>query len=194
MIRRSQSALVPDRAGTLGTARGQGCSRGNSLLNSGSEGIRAAGGPAAQCGHSIAGPSAFRRSQASSSSVLTAVRCTDSWHLSQSCPRYLTAYSLSVKFLNMATFHRVPRDDGRVGFNFPKLDKGLSDPLVEEAGLIARAAGEDKIGDPNPAQLYDVMFRRDDGTQGSRLGGFSVPAEIADDVAASLVSHGHSVE
>jgi hypothetical protein len=65
--------------------------------------------------------------------------------------------------------------------------------LIEEIGLVVRTAGE-PYGKPDSAQLYDVMFMRDDGTQGHRLGGFSVPAEIAEHVTAGLVSHGHSVE
>lgn len=93
----------------------------------------------------------------------------------------------------MVTFHRVPRTDDRTGFDLPDLDKGTRDRLKQEIGLIARAAGE-PCGIPNSAELYDVMFVREDGTQGSRLGGFSVPTKIAEDVAALLVSHGHSVE
>jgi hypothetical protein len=93
----------------------------------------------------------------------------------------------------MVTFRRVSRGDGRVGFNLPDLDEDSRDRLIEEIGLIAREAGKSEE-ELNPAQLYDVMFMRKDGTQGSRLGGFSVPAKIADNVAASLVSQGHSVE
>jgi hypothetical protein len=85
------------------------------------------------------------------------------------------------------------RSDGRIGFDFPDLDEGSRTRLIEEIGLIVRAAGEPH-GIPDSAQLYNVMFVRDDDTQGHRLGGFSVPAEIAEDVAAALVSHGHLVE
>ena len=93
----------------------------------------------------------------------------------------------------MVTFHRIPRSDGRVGFSFPDLDDSSRDRLIKETGLIARTAGE-RIGNPNPAQLYDVAFIKENGTQGSHVGGFSVPAEIADDVTANLITHGHSVE
>lgn len=85
------------------------------------------------------------------------------------------------------------RTDGRVGFDFPDLDYASRTRLIEEIGLIVSAAGEPQ-GKPDSAQLYEVMFMRDDGTQGHRVGGFSVPAEIAEDVAAGLVSHGHSVD
>jgi hypothetical protein len=93
----------------------------------------------------------------------------------------------------MVMFRRISRNDGRVNFNIPELDNDSRVRLIEEIGLIVEAAGKPH-GKPNSAQLYYVMFMRDDGTQGRRLGGFSVPAEIAEDVAASLVSHGHSVE
>ena len=93
----------------------------------------------------------------------------------------------------MVMFRRISRTDGRIGFNLPELNNDSRVRLIEEIGLIARAAGEPH-GKPDSAQLYDIMFMRDDGTQGHRLGGFSVPAEIAEDVAAGLVSHGHSVE
>jgi hypothetical protein len=89
-------------------------------------------------------------------------------------------------------FRRFSRSDGRVAFDLPELDDRSRARLIDEIGLIARAAGEPR-GMPDPAQLYDVMFVRD-GAHRSRLGGFSVPGEIADDVAAGLVSHGHSVE
>jgi len=39
-----------------------------------------------------------------------------------------------------------------------------------------------------------VSFERDDGTEDVRIGGFSVPAGIADEVAAQLASHGYSIE
>jgi hypothetical protein len=91
----------------------------------------------------------------------------------------------------MVTFRRIPRSDGRVGFSFQDLDDSSRDRLIKETGLIARTEGE-RIG--NPAQLYDVAFIKENGTQGSRVGGFSVPAEIADNVTASLITHGHSVE
>lgn len=80
-----------------------------------------------------------------------------------------------------------------VAFNLLDLDKRSRDQLIEEIGLIVKTAGQPH-GKPHSAQLYDVMFIQGDGTQGSRLGGFSVPAEIAEDVAASLVSYGHSVK
>lgn len=66
--------------------------------------------------------------------------------------------------------------------------------MKEEIGLIARDVGLRLIDNPEPATLYYVAFKRADGTQGSRLGGFSVPGEIADEVAAQLALHGYSVE
>jgi hypothetical protein len=93
----------------------------------------------------------------------------------------------------MVAFRRNPQSNGRVSFDIPDLDRGSRDRIIEEVGLIAEAAGQ-VIGNSEPAQLYNVMFIRPDGTHGSRLGGFSVPAGIADAVGAGLVSHGHSVE
>ena len=92
----------------------------------------------------------------------------------------------------MVTLYRFPPNSGRVAFDFPGLDKTSRDLLIDEIGLIAREAGGP--GNPNPAELYNVMFMERDGTQGHRIGGFSVPTEIADDVADRLISQGHSVE
>jgi hypothetical protein len=83
---------------------------------------------------------------------------------------------------------------GRVGFDIPLLESRQRQQLEIQFGLIAEKAGKEIIDDPEPAQQYRVRFVRDDGTEGDRLGGFSVPAEIADAVATALVAQGYSVE
>lgn len=86
---------------------------------------------------------------------------------------------------------RLP-SDGRVGFELPTLYQPRKDVVVAEIGLIAREAGR-QVNNPNPARMHDVMFKRDDGTSGTRLGVVSVPAEIADDFARRLVVKGYGV-
>jgi hypothetical protein len=81
-----------------------------------------------------------------------------------------------------------------VGFGIPHLDEQRTDELIVEIGLIARDAGDKILNNPEPARLYNVSFEQDDGTEDVRIGGFSVPAGIADEVAAQLASHGYSIE
>jgi hypothetical protein len=92
----------------------------------------------------------------------------------------------------MIVFRRHARADSRVGFDLPPLDEKRREELILEIGLIARDAGGPR--NREPAQLYRVKFKQADGNDGDRVGGFSVPAEIADAVAAALVSRGYSVE
>jgi hypothetical protein len=87
---------------------------------------------------------------------------------------------------------RQPQDHGQVAFDLPALYGPEKDRVIEEMGLIARRASDPD--NPNPATLYNVMFTRSDGTQGSRLGGFSVPADIADAVEALLLKEGYTVD
>jgi hypothetical protein len=65
--------------------------------------------------------------------------------------------------------------------------------LEIEAGLVAQTVGQNS-GSSNRAQRFDVTYPRDDGTEGDEFGGFSVPTEMAKDVAAGLIESGHSVE
>ena len=87
---------------------------------------------------------------------------------------------------------RPQRSDGHVEFSLGSMGELTRDAAEKEIGLIARDAGLPDY--PNPAQLYEVIVGYLDGTQGRQLGGFSVPAEIADRVQAGLRKKGHTVE
>lgn len=93
----------------------------------------------------------------------------------------------------MVAFNRYARDDDRDSFDFPSLASGKeTDQLIAEIGIKASTVG-DKHGNPHPARMHMVRFIRDDGSQGDRVGGVSVPRDISDEFAAELISHGHSV-